>query len=570
MKQQGRFILFIFASFLILIAYNYYISRFQPPVKSNDPQVSDGSNQNAGESASVASESVSQNPQKQTAQNDLQVPQVFPAIVKATGELKEVQTEKTLFKINPKTASIRGIFLKDFHAKDSKNFINLLEKNGLAEALRLTLNYPAFDQNPQFKLNASELENFEENKTLSFVWQDETLKVERILKFVIKENDYFLKTETRITNKSKNPLALEPRLWLVRSQKEKQKEEGGFLSFLKGPQDTFKVGLYNQGGFEQIETASNLSTKNAKVSSFLWTALTDRYFLMALVAGQNQPQMDVTYGRVGQQIYTSLAYRPFNLQPEQTKVYPFAAYFGIKKKSALENLELGLEESIDYGWFGFLARPLLWLLIHIQGFVINWGVAIIMLTFLVKLLLHPINKKSMQSMKAMQKLQPELKEIRTKFKDDRQRMTAEMQNLFKRHKVNPISGCLPMLLQLPIYIALYRVLWNSVELYQAPFFGFYTDLSAPDPYMIMPVLLGIFFFLQQKFSPQAATMDSAQRKIMMFMPVMFSVFMIFFPVGLVLYILVNTIMSVIQQYMIHNDLTLKDSFNKLTKRSQKA
>ena len=161
-------------------------------------------------------------------------------------------------------------------------------------------------------------------------------------------------------------------------------------------------------------------------------------------------------------------------------------------------------------------------------------------------------------MKAMQQLQPRLKKLQEKYKDDKARLNQETMQLFKTHGANPAGGCLPMLLQFPVYIALYRVLWNSIELYHAPFFWFYKDLAAPDPYYITPVLLGLFMVLQQKLMPSASA-DPAQKKMMMLMPVMFAGFMLFLPMGLVLYILVNTVTSVAQQYLYNNDIRLRDA-----------
>ena len=159
-------------------------------------------------------------------------------------------------------------------------------------------------------------------------------------------------------------------------------------------------------------------------------------------------------------------------------------------------------------------------------------------------------------MKAMQLLQPKLQEIKKRYPDDKPKQNDEVMKLFKTHKVNPLGGCLPMLLQMPIYIALYKVLWNAIELYHSPFL-WYRDLSAPDPYFIAPILLGLFMFLQQKLTPSATT-DPAQQKMMLIMPVMFSAFMLFLPVGLVIYIFVNTFMSVLQQFMMQRDLSFKD------------
>ena len=183
--------------------------------------------------------------------------------------------------------------------------------------------------------------------------------------------------------------------------------------------------------------------------------------------------------------------------------------------------------------------------------------AILLLTIFVKVLMNPLTIKSMKQMKEMQRLQPRLAELKEKFKNDKQRLNMETMQLFKSHKVNPMGGCLPMLLQMPIYISLYKVLYNSIEIYHAPFFGFYKDLSAPDPWFILPILLGVSMVLQQKMTPSPSA-DPAQQQMMMLMPVMFTAFMLFLPLGLVLYIFVNTAMSVTQQWMYRKDIRWRD------------
>ena len=211
--------------------------------------------------------------------------------------------------------------------------------------------------------------------------------------------------------------------------------------------------------------------------------------------------------------------------------------------------EAGLDGAVDFWIVGFLAQPMIFFLKLFHGVIPHWGVAIILLTILVKLLLLPLTHKSFQSMQAMQKLKPDMEELKKKYGTDKQKLNQEMMALYKRHKVNPLGGCLPLLLQMPIYIALYRSIYASVELYQAPLFGWIGDLSAPDPYYVLPILLGASMFLQQKLAPTAV--DSRQARMMMyFMPIMFTVFMLFLPSGLVLYIFVNTLLTMVQQLMI--------------------
>ena len=364
--------------------------------------------------------------------------------------------------------------------------------------------------------------------------------------------DYSLQVSLQAQNTSANPLPLSPALRLEVEQNTAVPR--GFLIFKEAP--NLKFPLYRMGTkVIRHPDVAKLAAQQEAVGEISWTGIEDRYFLSLMLARTLSPQNRVAYGKEGSRIFAQLQYPPESLAAGQSRDYQFTLYLGPKDPALLAKFgESHLEEAVDYGWFGWVALPILKLLQLFNSFLHNWGLAIIALTILIKLLLHPLTKKSMQSMKAMQNLQPALQKLREKHKDDREKLNLESMELFKRHKVNPMGGCLPMLIQMPIYIALYKVLYNATELYHAPFFGFYHDLSAPDPYYIMPVLLGIFMVLQQKMTPSTA--DPAQAKIMMLMPVMFSLFMIFLPLGLVLYIFVNTLLTVVQQYMSQKDLTV--------------
>ncbi len=225
------------------------------------------------------------------------------------------------------------------------------------------------------------------------------------------------------------------------------------------------------------------------------------------------------------------------------------AYLGPKSYKALDAAQsfagysTGFKETIDFGWFGVIGRPLLWLLLKFQGVVGNWGIAIMMLTFLVKMATLYWTTKSMRSMKAMAALAPQMKILQEKYKDDRQRQQAETMALYKQHNVNPIAGCLPIFLQMPIWIALYRMLSNAGELYQEPFIkGWINDLTGTDPYHILPIVLVTTMFLQARMTP--ATGDSRQQKFLQYgMPLMFGVMSFFFPSGLTIYIFTNTVLS---------------------------
>ena len=215
-----------------------------------------------------------------------------------------------------------------------------------------------------------------------------------------------------------------------------------------------------------------------------------------------------------------------------------------------------LDLTVDYGWAWFIAKPLFWLLTTIQKVVSNWGIAIILVTIVVKSLLYPLTKAQYTSMAKMRMLQPKIQEMRERFGDDRQRMSQEMMKLYKEEKVNPMGGCLPILIQMPIFIALYWTFMEAVELRHAPFFGWIHDLSAQDPYFIFPLLMGGSMFLLQKMSPTPVA-DPMQQKVMMFMPVIFTAFFLFFPAGLVLYWLTSNCITLVQQWWIYRQLEKK-------------
>ena len=208
---------------------------------------------------------------------------------------------------------------------------------------------------------------------------------------------------------------------------------------------------------------------------------------------------------------------------------------------------------MDYGWLGnkfaFLVKPLLSVLTFFYGVFGNYGWAIIFLTILIKIIFFPLTHKSFKSMKGLQKIQPYVKVIQERHKDDRQKMNEEMIELYKKHQVNPLGGCLPMLLQIPVFISLYHALFFSIELRGAPFMGWITDLSVADPYYVTPVMMGVTMFLQQKMTPSVG--DPVQQKIMLMLPIVFTFLFVTFPAGLVIYWTINNLLTIAQQYYIY-------------------
>lgn len=235
---------------------------------------------------------------------------------------------------------------------------------------------------------------------------------------------------------------------------------------------------------------------------------------------------------------------------------PIRAYFGPKVLEQLNTYDEKLEDTLDFGWFAFISLPLLSIIKWLYSFVANYGIAIILLTIFIKILFYPLTKKSAVSMQRMKELQPEMNHIRETFKDDRQRQQQEIMKFMLANKVNPLKGCLPILPQIPVFFAFYRVLSTAIELRHAPFFVWISDLSSADPYYVSPLLLGVCMFLQQKLTPMTG-MDKNQQKIMMLMPIIFTVMMLSLPSGMVIYMLTNTIVSIAQQQWLNKKLAKK-------------
>lgn len=294
-----------------------------------------------------------------------------------------------------------------------------------------------------------------------------------------------------------------------------------------------------------------------------WVATNSLYFAIALMPKAND-QFNYTVYRTGSNVAKSrssvadltlydalLTSEIRDLAPGAEKSFSFDLYTGPKSKSALSGFpEKQLDKNIDFGFFAVIAWPLYYFLSWCNGQLGNWGLAIIALTVVLKIVLYPLTEKAFIAGKKMQKIQPELNALKEKFKDDRQAQQREMMAIMSQKGVNPMSGCLPILPQLPIFFGLNAVLLHTFELRHAPFAGWLTDLTDKDPLYVTPALMAVLMYVQQKLTPSPASMDPAQQKMMQWLPVIFAVFMLTYPSGLVLYIITNTVLSLIQQQWI--------------------
>ena len=318
------------------------------------------------------------------------------------------------------------------------------------------------------------------------------------------------------------------------------------------------------GKLEEIKPGDFEEASKILKGNITWAAYEGTYFMTGVIPEKNE-NISLKLSAEGEKVRTLLIGVEDVISAKGHLQYNYQVYFGPKKMENLKEAGNDLERIVNFGWFDKIARPALYLLNFFYSYVGNYGISIILVTILIKLLFWPIAQKGLKSMKNMQKIQPKMAKLKEKYKNDKNRLNEEMMGLYKTYKVNPLGGCLPMLLQIPVFFALYKVLLQAIELRHAPFMLWITDLSAPDrlmigidiPYLgglpVLTLLMGGSMFLQQKMTPSPA--DATQAKIMMFLPVIFTFMFLNFASGLVLYWLINNVLSIGQQYLINKKAT---------------
>ncbi len=368
--------------------------------------------------------------------------------------------------------------------------------------------------------------------------------------FILKRGSYAVDVEYDVVNNSGNNATF----GMYAHLRQNVMDDGGSITMptYRGGAYSTEDTKYKKYSFDDMQDR-NLSINLTDGQG--WAAMIQHYFASAWIP-RDEPGTNLYTRVIGNLADIGVRMPNKTIANGETAELKATLWIGPKLQDQMAEVAPHLDLVVDYGWLWFIAKPLHWLLSTIHGFVGNWGVAIILLTFVVRGAMYPLTKAQYTSMAKMRMLQPKLQAMRERIGDDRQRMSQEMMELYKKEKVNPLGGCLPLILQMPIFIALYWALMESVELRHSPFFGWIHDLSAQDPYYILPLLMGASMFMIQKMSPTTVT-DPMQQKIMTFMPVMFTFFFLFFPSGLVLYWLVSNIVTLIQQTLIYKSLEKK-------------
>lgn len=390
------------------------------------------------------------------------------------------------------------------------------------------------------KLNSLAYSLKEKNQNSSSRWlvlsfEDDELAIER--KFILDAKKFSVQHQASIRFKKEAPQFLYTSL---RVQKEIPKEH---------QENERREAFYSRAGGQEKWSVDDIDELKNEVGQSNWIGFSSRYFLNALIDfSVEKPQFQIRPEQQGN-VAMSLVYpiKENQLQMEQT------FFYGPKEIALLKSIHPSLGGAVDFGWFTIIAFPMLKILNWIYKFFGNYGIAIILLTLLVKILTYPLTLKSVKGMKEMQRIQPQLAKLKERYSNDKETLNKEMLQLMKANGYNPMSGCFPIFIQMPIFIALYNVLYGAIDLYGQPFFGWINDLSAKDPYYITPALLALTMFVQQRLTP-ATSADPAQQKMMLVMPLIFGFMMLWLPSGLTLYMLVNSVISILMQMWIQKRL----------------
>jgi len=442
---------------------------------------------------------------------------------------------------------VKGIFTgsKESPKPKTKEFVELVDvRDGMPYPLAITFpdSSNAVAPDAVFDTATSKLDliNTKEKQQLVFSKSYHDIKIEKI--FTFDPAGYVIGLEVKVHNLTSSPITQIPRLnWYQYVDPQKVEDSYGH----DGP-------VVSVGGSIERQEVKKLDAESILGPNVLWGAFESKYFIASFIP-ENPSLTNVVMTRdANNMVSVGMKGRKEVIPGRQNSAFSYSLYLGPKQYDLLKTLGVGLESAIDFGWFKWLAIPALWILNFLYGFVLNYGIAIIILTTIIKIIFWPLGNLSYKSMNEMKKLQPKIEALKEKYKNDQSKIGQETMALYREHKVNPFSGCLPMLIQIPVFFGLYKALMYSIELRQSPFFFWIQDLSAPDPYYITPIIMGATQFISQKMTP--AMGDPMQQKIMLLMPVIFTFFFLNFPAGLVIYWLFNNILQIGQQFYINKKL----------------
>ncbi len=473
----------------------------------------------------------------------------------AAAKVVEVTTDVLSVKIDTRGGDIIGLTLPKFtmSLSDSTPYPLMRQLNGFQYSAQSGLLGDGPDEKRSSKpvysvtQDTYSLASGQQEMAVSLLLEHNGLKIEK--RYTFSAGKYDVRLDYIVTNASNGSKVVQPYHYLAQTI-DNGKDGNMMMPVYRGGAYSTTEERYKKFAFDDMKDQNlDIATKGG------WVSMLEHYFVSAWIPqAEEQNQLfslvnnnDGIIGVRGPQ---------HSIGAGESKTLTATFYAGPKDQDSLVKLAHGLDLTVDYGWLWFISQPLFWLLQIIHNFVGNWGLAIIGITLLIKLAMFPLTKAQYESMAKMRNLKPKIDELQARYKDDRQKMGPAMMELYRKEKVNPMGGCLPMLIQMPIFLALYFVFVESIELRQAPFFLWIQDLSAMDPYFVLPVLYMLSMFAMQKLTPVTVT-DPMQQKIMLWMPVVFGLFFIIFPSGLVLYWVVSNLISLAQMLYIYKGMEKK-------------
>lgn len=549
--EHVRLLLAILLSFLIFIIWQFFFVEKESERPPEKPKTAD-----IQEKEKPAKKEETAAPIKSEIPKTTE--DVKETVGKPSRDARSIRVNTPLYEavISEKGAAFQSLILKEYRERTDKDSA-LLEM--ISPAANLGAVQMSFEKGSIKNLEQKEFSANEPNTTIDVQSGEKELVFSyRSKKGIIVEKKYAFSADTylidmTVTIINTSNTAFEDQLVLaLPDSAEKEKNGYGF----QGPSGLIDKNL------EEVKI-KKLEDKNRFSGNVKWIANQDRYFISIIIPAETDEATMRIILEENNMLLNQYVQEEQIFQPGERQ-FRYELYFGPKRISVLKDIGYELDRAVNFGWFDFLAKPCLWIMNTLYKLIPNYGVAIIILTILTKILLWPLGTKSYKSMNEMKKLQPLMTEIRAKYKDDKKKMNEELMGLYKTYKINPMGGCFPMIVQIPVFFALYRMIYGAIELRHAPFFGWINDLSAPDrlfnfnftvPFMqppygipVLTIIMGATMLLSQKMQPPAG--DPAQAKMMMLMPVIFTVIFINFSSGLVLYWLVNNILSIGQQYYI--------------------
>ncbi len=544
--EQGRLFLAIILSLIIFISWDYFFVEKPEGTGKNEGREQEqliGHEKLAPQKDDILKEKTTFSERQDLSQDE---------------KIRKITIETPLIRVllSERGAVFKSVVLKDYKVtikEDSEQLELISDENSLGTVL-LGFDGDGLKHMQEKKFTAQNKTDFiavrETEKELIFSYQNQDgVRIEKT--YIFHPDRYTIGYKIKIINGSERVLNENMLLSLLKHSPE-QKRMYGF----EGPS------AYVGEKLKQIKISK--IEENAFIQGDIkWVTLQDRYFMSSLFP-ENKIDTGMKLDKNSKDLIKITYIQPINdIRQSESKVFSYTLYFGPKSLAKLKEVGNELDKAVNFGFFDILAKPCLWVMNFIYGIIPNYGLAIIFLTLMIKIILWPLGTKSYKSMAEMKKVQPIMKEIREKHKDDKQKMNEEIMGLYKTYKINPLGGCLPMVVQIPVFFALYRMLYEAIELRHAPFFGWIKDLSAPDrlfdfgitiPFMeppagipVLTIIMGATMFLQQKMSPPIG--DPAQAKMMMMMPIVFTVIFVNFSSGLVLYWLINNVFSISQQYL---------------------